>query len=197
MTPEVPLVPDLLWEGLLLLSHQLGMGLPWTSLQHLIQERPRGIDRSRMGKKMDPTGRCRLHSTSCPARQLLHQKGPSSSTRPSPGEQPEPLWWTLATEKCRTRCPGWINLPSQTLWHPQHRSMTSNSLMRTVLSCIDNSWRSTTLPAADSATSNCLVGGSWIRCGLEMSTNEYWKKSDNGIVPCHEFSGDVFISIKV
>ena len=35
-----------------------------------------------------------------------------------------------------------------------HRSMTSKALMPTAPSCIDNSWRSTTHPAADSATSS-------------------------------------------
>ena len=120
MTPEVPLVPDLLSEGRHLRSLQLGMDLPWTSLQLLIQERPPGIDHSRTGRmKTNPAGRCRLPNTSCSARQLLHQKGPSSSTQPSPGGQLEPLSWILGTERCRTGCPGWINLPSQTLWHPQ------------------------------------------------------------------------------
>ena len=35
-----------------------------------------------------------------------------------------------------------------------HRSITSKFVTRTAPSCIDNSWRSTTLPAADSASSN-------------------------------------------
>ena len=35
-----------------------------------------------------------------------------------------------------------------------HRSITSKFVTPTAPSCIDNSWRSTTLPAADSASSN-------------------------------------------
>ena len=36
----------------------------------------------------------------------------------------------------------------------EHKSTTSNFVTPTALSCINNSWRSTTLPAADSASSN-------------------------------------------
>ena len=120
MTQEVPLVPDLLWEGLHLLSLQPGMCRPLTSWQHLIQERTPGIDHSWTGRmRTDPVGRCLLPSTSFSTRQLLRPRGPLSSTRPSPGEQPGPFWWTLATERWQTGRPGWTNLPWQTRWRPQ------------------------------------------------------------------------------
>ena len=110
MSPEVPLAPDLLWEGLHLLSLQLRMGLPWTSRQHLTQERPPGIDRSWMGKmKMDPAGRCCLHSTSCSTRQWPAQKDHSSLTRPSLGEPPEHLSWTSPMDWV-----SWLDQPSLT-----------------------------------------------------------------------------------
>ena len=32
---------------------------------------------------------------------------------------------------------------------------------------------------------------------FRMSTNEYWKNSDNGIIHCHKISSDALISIKV
>ena len=38
--------------------------------------------------------------------------------------------------------------------HPHHRSVTPKFVTPTAPSCIDNSWRSTTLPGADSASSN-------------------------------------------
>ena len=58
-----------------------------------------------------------------------------------------------------------------------HRSITSKFVTPIAPSCIDNSWRSTTLPAADSASSK--------------------KNSDNWIICCQKFSSDVLISSKV
>ena len=73
------------------------------NLGHLIQERTPGIVHSRTGRmRTDPVERCLLPNTSCSSKQLLHPKGPTRSTRPSPGQQPRPLWWTLATERWRS-----------------------------------------------------------------------------------------------
>ena len=74
-----------------------------------------------------------------------------------------------------------------------HRSITPKFVTLTAPSYIDNSWRSTTLPAADSGTR--LAPTRHFR--FRMSTNEYWKNSDNWIIRCHKFSGDVLISSKV
>ena len=82
----------------------------------------------------------------------------------------------------------WSELINATL---TQRSMTSKSLMPTAPSCIDNSWRSTTLPAADTVTSDQT---------LPFGNEHQWvleNKSDNWIVRCYKFSSDVFISIKI
>ena len=72
-----------------------------------------------------------------------------------------------------------------------HRIIKHKFVTPTTQLCIDNSWRSTTLPAADSASSNQT---------LPFQNEHKWvleKNSDNWIIRCHKFSSDVLISPKV
>ena len=71
-----------------------------------------------------------------------------------------------------------------------HRNITSKFVTPTAPSCMDNSWRSTTLQAADSASSNQTLP-------FQNEHSEYWKNSDNWIICCQKFSSDVLISTKV
>ena len=74
---------------------------------------------------------------------------------------------------------------SESVWRGHwHGTMTSKSLMPTAPSCIDNRWRSTTLLAADSATS-----------GWEWAPMSIGKNQIIGSLP--QIFSDVFFSIKV